>query len=68
MSSNNGWTPVSTKRTPMPVSTTATADRSIISYDITQTKHKLSKEKHDAAKPDNNVRIEISHVFLTTFW
>jgi hypothetical protein len=68
MPSNNGWTPALKKCIPMPVSTTTTADRSIISYDITQTKHKFTKSNHDAAKPDENVWIGIYHVSLSTFW
>jgi hypothetical protein len=68
MPSNNGWTSTSTVRTPKSVSTTMTADRSIISYDITQTKHKFTKSNNDTEKTNDNVWIVISHAFLPTCW
>jgi hypothetical protein len=65
---SKGWASVSTRNTLRSVSTTTTAERSIISYDITQTKQRFMKSNHDAEKPTDNVWIRISRVFLPTFW
>jgi hypothetical protein len=58
----------STRNTPMSVSTTTTDERSIISYDITQRKHRFKEAKRDAEKLTGFVWIGISHIFLPTFW
>jgi hypothetical protein len=68
MTGTKGWASVSTKNTLRSVLTTTTADRSIISYEITYTKHRFTKSNHDADKPTENVWIGISHVFLPTLW
>jgi hypothetical protein len=68
MTNTKGWASPSTKTTPRSVSTTITAERSIIRYDITRTKQRFMKSNHAAGAPTDNVWIGISHVFLPTLW
>jgi hypothetical protein len=50
------------------ISTTATMDRSVVSYDPYLSTHFFTKVKIDAPKPTDNIWIGASHVFLPTFW
>jgi hypothetical protein len=62
------WPDSSTKQTtPRSISTTATADRSNISYDPYLSTHIFTKVNLDAPKPTENIWIGTSHVFLPTF-
>jgi hypothetical protein len=63
------WTDSSTKlTTPRSISTTATADRSNISYDPYLSTHVFTTVNIDAPKPTENIWISTSRVFLSAFW
>jgi hypothetical protein len=52
------WPSTWTKQaTPRSISTTTTAERSTISYDIYLTKHRFTNSNHVAASPTDNVWI-----------
>jgi hypothetical protein len=62
------WADSSTKgTTPRSISTTATTDRSTISYDPYLSTHVFTKVNIDAPKLTDNIWIGISNLFLPTF-
>jgi hypothetical protein len=68
MTNTKQWASTSAKTTPRSIFTATTAGRSIVSYDITQTKHRFTNPIHEALAPTDNVWIGIPHLFLPTFW
>jgi hypothetical protein len=63
------WAESSAKlTTPRSISTAATMDRSVLSYDPYLSTHIFTQVNIDAPKPTDNIWIGVSHVFLPTFW